>query len=459
VKKKRQALRFCDKEKNQRLICEQENEMSCQDRLSLGKTEVSTAFPHLSQPQIGGLVLWSAGIALSGSAGITQISALLAFILMQSEQAVFQRLREWYLDANKKSGKKRKELEVATCFAPLLQWVLRLWKREKKQIALTLDATTLGERWTILAISVVMSGCAIPVAWKVLSGKGKGSWRPHWEELLGQLKGAIPTDWQVLVLTDRGLYARWLWDAIRACNWHPFLRLNLGVKARAVGEEIFDWISRWTPTPGTSWKGKVTCFAGKASRVEGTLLMHWEPGYESPWAILTDLEPEEAQVSWYGLRTWIETGFKDFKRGLWGWHHSKMTQASSVKRLWLALAVAQLWCISLGCQAEERQKESWLQNEPGATLPAQQVARKRRKRPVGQFPPRRLSCVVRGRLELLARFFQFDPLPVGILWADTWPETITPPQKPPKPSQVKRKNRRKEQRRRRRLKRRALQRS
>jgi hypothetical protein len=41
--------------------------------------------------------------------------------------------------------------------------------------------------------------------------------------------------------------------------------------------------------------------------------MHWEAGYESPWAVLTDLEPEEAEVSWYGMRTWIETGFKDFK--------------------------------------------------------------------------------------------------------------------------------------------------
>jgi hypothetical protein len=39
-------------------------------------------------------------------------------------------------------------------------------------------------------------------------------------------------------------------------------------------------------------------------------------------------------------------GFKDFKRGLWGWHHSKMQEASRVERLWLAMAVAQLWTVS-----------------------------------------------------------------------------------------------------------------
>jgi hypothetical protein len=285
--------------------------MSCPDRLSPWSHEVSRAFAHLSKPQVWGLVLWSAGMALAGAAGITQISALLALVLEQEEQTVFQRLREWYLDAQHKSGKKRTELEVTSCFAPLLRWIVGLWEPGKRQLVLVLDATTLRERWTILSISVVIRSCAIPVAWKVLGGHEKGSWRPHWEGLLKHLEGSIPADWQVLVMADRGLYARWLFQSICACGWHPFLRINLGVKARAEGEETFDWISRWTPMPGARWKGKVECFAGKASRLTCTLLMHWEAGYEHPWAVLTDLDPEQAEVSWYGMRTWIETGYKD----------------------------------------------------------------------------------------------------------------------------------------------------
>jgi len=76
--------------------------MACPDRLSQWTKEVSTAFAHLSKPQI---------------------SALLALVLEEPEQTVFQRLREWYLDAGQKSGKKRRDLEVSTCFAPLLAWV------------------------------------------------------------------------------------------------------------------------------------------------------------------------------------------------------------------------------------------------------------------------------------------------------------------------------------------------
>jgi hypothetical protein len=435
----------------------QEQKMSHPDRLSQWEKEVSTAFPHLSKPQVWGLVLWSAGIVLSGAAGITQISALLALVLGQQEQAVFQRLREWYLNAKQKRGKKRCELEVRSCFAPLLRWVLRLWQSEHKQLALVMDATSLGNRWTILTISVVLRSSAIPVAWKVLPAEQEGSWRPYWEELLLGLQEAVPSQWQVLVLADRGLYARWLWNTIRACGWHPFLRINLAVKARLVGEASFEWITRWVPEPGTSWQGEVECFAGKNSRVKGTLLMHWEPGYESAWVILTDLSPQQARVSWYGLRTWIEGGFKDFKRGLWGWHHSKMQQASNVERLWLAMAVAQLWCVSLGCQAEVRQEER-LQQEPVSCLPERHIARQRRKRPAAQSAPRRLSCVLRGKLMLIAMLFLGQPLPLGLLQAQAWPETMSAPQKQ-KASVVSKKKTQKEKERRKRQKRRARARS
>ena len=89
---------------------------------------------------------------------------------------------------------------------------------------------------------------------------------------------ADSAEWEVLVMADRGLYARWLFEAIwrgagiRSCGsiWES--------KHVLVGEETFEWIRRWVPTPGTSWKGEVECFAGKKSRVNGTLLMHWEAG-------------------------------------------------------------------------------------------------------------------------------------------------------------------------------------
>jgi len=143
------------------------------------------------------------------------------------------------------------------------------------------------------------------------------------------------------------------------------------------------------------------------------------------------------------------------KRGLWGGQHGKMKRASSVERLWLAMALAQLWGVSLGCQSEEKLEAKVLQHEPGASLPERHIAHRRRKRAVGQLPARRLSCGVRARLILLAMQSQSQPLPVGIWRAEPWPETITAPQKQLKPSALNKKKTQKEKERRKRQKRRA----
>ena len=57
----------------------------------------------------------------------------------------------------------------------MLRWVLAWWPEEHQELALALDATTLGQRFTVLCVSVLVRGCAIPVAWKVLAYNQKGS--------------------------------------------------------------------------------------------------------------------------------------------------------------------------------------------------------------------------------------------------------------------------------------------
>ena len=87
-------------------------------------------------------------------------------------------------------------MAVSEYFAGLLGWILSWWAGEEQRLALVLEATTLGERFVVLAISLVYRGCAIAVAW-----------RGPWLKLLSQLKGTVPAGWTVIVLADRGLYA------------------------------------------------------------------------------------------------------------------------------------------------------------------------------------------------------------------------------------------------------------
>lgn len=415
--------------------------MTYSERVSQWTATVSRYLPHLSRPQTTVLALWSLGMVLARSCGLSQVSALLALLLGQQEETLRQRLREWYYPAQDKAGQHRCTLEVDTCFAPLLRWVLAWWPAQSQELALALDATTLGQRFTVLCVSVLVRGCAIPVAWKVLAYNQKGSWHPYWQTLLAHLDGVIPADWTVLVLADRGLYAPWLYRQIVAQGWHPFLRINLGAKACVQGSDRWEWISHWLPAPGQQWAARVACFADKKTRLDCTLLLCREPGYEEPWVIVTDLPPQQIQGAWYRLRAWIEGGFKDYKRGQWGWQHTKMLDPERAERLWLALAVSTLWVVGVGSQAEVSRPAKQLEQLP-PTHVARQTAGSGTKGPRG----RELSCVTRGRLCLIAAVWLGQAWPEAALWPEAWPQQVPPARPLPPAKQHKRQKQRERQR-------------
>ena len=134
--------------------------MSSRDALSQWEQTVSRHLPQLSRPQACVLALWSYGMVLAKSCGITSVVALLAPLVGQSESTLRQRLREWCDDAKDKKGKQRQELDVSSCFGPLLRWIVSWWAEGEHRLALALDASTLSDRFTVLCISVVYRGCA-----------------------------------------------------------------------------------------------------------------------------------------------------------------------------------------------------------------------------------------------------------------------------------------------------------
>jgi hypothetical protein len=99
--------------------------------------------------------------------------------------------------------------------------------------------------------------------------------------------------------------------------------------------------------------GTGECF--KTNPLRCTLLARWDTGYQNPWLMVTDLLPVHANACWYGLRSWIEQGFKATKRGGWPWQPTHRTDPARATRLWLALAVATLWVLAVGGEAEATQ--------------------------------------------------------------------------------------------------------
>ncbi len=143
--------------------------------------------------------------------------------------------------------------------------------------------------------------------------------------------------------TPASLFAR-----IVRLGWHPFLRINTGGTFCPLGEKRAVPLRTLVPQPGSAWCGRGVAFQVARCRLACTLVAAWEPGYKDPWLILTDLAPSACTAAWYGVRTWIEQGFKVLKRGGWQWQRTRMTDPARAERLWLALAVATLWVISVG---------------------------------------------------------------------------------------------------------------
>jgi len=388
--------------------------MSRQDGLSSWTAELSNRMPRLSKPQVVVLAMWSYGIAFTRSCGRRTVATFLALLRQQKVDTVEQRLQEWCCDAPAKRGPHRQALEVTTCFVPLLQWIVSLWTGTV--LALVLDATALGNRFVVLTISVVYRGIGIPVAWTLLQGEQKGAWRWHWLRMVRQLRPAIPRTWQVLVLADRGLYASWLFRRLVRLGWHPFLRINQGAKFRPAGQAQWYKLRELVKEEGAHWRGAGTAFASPQCGLVCTLAAWWGAGYKEPWFILTDLPAAACDPAWYAVRTWCEQGFKCNKRGGWQWQQTRMTDPARAARLWLALAVASLWVVSVGSEVE---------GSPAAVSPAlpalPDLAAIRELLAVGRRP-RRIRLFRLGWLWLLVQAITAQPLPLPQrLVPEPWP--------------------------------------
>ena len=375
---------------------------------------VATQLPHLSRPQATVLALGSLGLVLARSCGLTAVSVFLAHRQHRKENTVRQQLREWCDEAPAKRGVHRQALAVETCFAPLLRWVLHWWPGA--QLALALDATTLGDRFAVLAISVRYRGCAIPVAWAVLPATTKGAWKAEWLRLLQQLQTTVPTTMTVIVLADRGRYARWLFQAIVHRGWHPLLRVNAGGLFRPRGWARWHGLATFVPQPGSRWQGPGTAF--KTNPLACTVRACWEPGQVERWLLVTDLPPAASTAAWYGLRAWIEQGFKLTKRGGWQWQRTRMTHPARAARLWLAVAVATLWLVSVGGLAEDASVGSTVLDVTALLGAWRRQRRATRLRAVSVFR--------RGWSTILVALLRQEPLPTGRLIPEPWPALPDP---------------------------------
>jgi hypothetical protein len=257
---------------------------------------VQEALPQRSQPQVVVRALVRRGMIFARSGARSAVTAVLAVALEQPPNTVRPRLREFWWEAAAKAGAPRHEITVESCFVPLLRWLVGRWPGS--QLALALDATTLGERCAVLAISVVSRGGALPVAGTIRPAGEKRAGRREWWRLLRLLHPAVPPSWTVLVLADRGLSARWRFRRIVRVGWPPFRRIKTRGTFRPTDQAAFLPLPSVVPPTGTTWCGSGTAFQSRDGARACTLLARGEDGHPEPGLILPARPPASGDPCW-----------------------------------------------------------------------------------------------------------------------------------------------------------------
>ena len=171
-------------------------------------------------------------------------------------------------------------------------------------------------------------------------------------ELLQGLAPAILKKMTVVVLCDQGLASPKLWKQILTQGWHPYMRYPKNIILCAEDGRRLP-ARAFVPRPDTAWIGWGTAFGQGTEKRRCTLLVVWYTEHDDPWVILTDLPPDQAGVSWYALRFWIELGFKAVKSLGWQWQKTRRTDPARISRHWFVLSVATLLTLAYGTRVED----------------------------------------------------------------------------------------------------------
>jgi hypothetical protein len=296
--------------------------------------QVAHHMPHLSRPQ--GLVLaaFSLGLALARRCTLSVVAESLP--CLGKPDTVERRLQRFL--SNEKITRQE-------CCQALACWVLTSLAATDL-VVLLVDETSLKERMKVMAVSLAYRGRAIPLAWWCYHQE---AWPMGQVELITTLlkwvAQGVPQGSTVLVEADRGIgTSPELLRKIEALGWYYLVRVQGQVHLRlAQGQEVP--FRTLVPKRGKRWQGAVYAFK-KAGWLPCWAEGQWPAKYQEPWLLLTNYPP--AQGRWYGLRMWEELAFKDFKSSGWQWQRSHVWDPERADRLWLVMALAYGWMISLG---------------------------------------------------------------------------------------------------------------
>lgn len=243
-------------------------------------------------------------------------------------------------------------------YRPLVTKMLHEWTGTTLYLAL--DTSQLWGRFTVVCLSLVYRGRALPVGWVVCASGSATVALARYQRLLAQVAECIPATSKVILLADRGFMDVQLMRIIRQLGWHFRIRSKSSVYIHRATQGKKKVKALMTAPGGARFFSHVWLTEQQYGPLHLALAyVQTKEGYEK-WSIISDEPVGLHTFDEYSLRFDIEEGFLDFKSAGFQLESSQLEDSESLSRLLLVLATATLYLVSTGTAVVEMGKRHWV---------------------------------------------------------------------------------------------------
>lgn len=239
-------------------------------------------------------------------------------------------------------------------YRALVEKALQLWAGDTLYLAL--DTSQLWGRFTIVCLSLVYRGRALPLGWVVCASGSATVPLARYQRMLAQVAACIPDSSKVVLLADRGFMDVKLMQLMRQLGWHFRIRVKLSVYIHRATKGKRKVKALMPPPGGARFFSHVWFTEQRYGPLHLALAYVQTKNGHEKWAIISDEPVGLHTFDEYGLRFDIEEGFLDFKSAGFQLESSQLEDSAALSRLLLILATATLYLVSTGTAIVEMGK-------------------------------------------------------------------------------------------------------
>lgn len=294
--------------------------------------------PHLGQLKT--LAWCVTGLLLTNKIHIPQwASAIISSARQQASRE--RRLYRWLTNP---------KVDPERLYGPLIQEALRRWVGQRLYLAL--DTTSVQGQFTIIYLSVIHRGRAVPIIWSVVRSASTTVRFESYQSLLIRAAKLLPPKAKVVLLADRGFCDMRLMQAARDLNWGFRIRIKSAVWVYWPGQRPGTKVGRLCPGLGEArFYHKVWLTKQQLGPVHLALAWCQRDGKTEPWYVVSDEPTDITTFDEYGLRFDTEELFLDQKSANFQLEATRLRDEMALSRLALVLAVTVLTLTSWGTTA------------------------------------------------------------------------------------------------------------